>query len=90
MKNIVKKSGVVFLSAVLLAGCGSRLTPENYSKVQNDQTEAEVVNLIGKPTQMKSGSVLGITGTTYIYQEKGKEVKVIFVNGKVIAKEGTL
>ncbi|MEZ5404798.1 MAG: hypothetical protein R3F23_01115 [Verrucomicrobiia bacterium] len=86
-KLLTTLSAVVMMLS--LVAC-SKLTSENYAKIQNNQTEEEVIKILGKPTKMESGSFLGVTGTTYLYQKKDKEVKISFVNGKVFAKEGSL
>ena len=87
--NLFTALGVVAIMFCLTA-CGSKLTPGNYAKIQKDQSEEEVIKILGKPTKIESGSFLGVTGTTYLYQTKDKEVRVSFVNGKVFSKAGEL
>lgn len=91
--NLFTTLGAVVVMFSLTA-CGSKLTPENFAKIQKEQSEEEVIRILGKPTKVESGSFLGVTGTTYLYQvkenDKEKEARVSFVNGKVFAKEGEL
>ncbi len=77
------------VAALALAAC-SKLTAENFSKIQAGMTEQAVIQVLGNPTKMESGSFLGITGSVYIYKSGDKTVRVNFVNGKVMAKEGSL
>ena len=73
-----------------LTACGSKITPGNFAKIQNNQTEEQVIQILGKPTKVESGSFLGVTGTSYLYKKEDKEIKISFVNGKVFSKEGKL
>ena len=88
----MKKLFLVFTALMIMTGLTAcaKLTRENFAKIQNDQTEEEVIKILGKPTKIESGSFLGVTGTTYLYKTKDKEVKITFVNGKVFGKEGEL
>ena len=68
---------------VLLAAC-SKITAENYSKVSTGMSRAEVVALIGEPTQTESGSVLGIKGETATWQDGKITINAQFVNEKLL------
>ena len=81
---------LVAIFTVLLAGCGSKLTSENLGKVETGMTEQQVKEILGSPTRVETGTVLGVTGTTYYYKSGDKEVKIVFVNGKVMTKAGSL
>ncbi len=87
MKNLSS----LFLSAVvflLIAGC-SRLTETNLEKVQDGMTTDEVKAILGDPTSSETGGALGLSGTTFTYHTAASDVKITFVNDKVIAKEGS-
>ena len=87
MKNI---STILFAAAALLlvVAC-SRLTEANLEKIHNGMTTSEVKAILGEPTSSQTGSALGlISGTTYIYHTSSSDVKITFVNDKVIATEG--
>ena len=94
MEKMKKINFIITLGAAVilfyLTACSSKLTPENFAKIQNNQTEEEVIQILGKPTEVESGSFLGVTGTSYLYKKDGKEVRVSFVNGKVFSKQGKL
>jgi outer membrane protein assembly factor BamE (lipoprotein component of BamABCDE complex) len=48
--------------AFLLAAC-SKVTEDNYRKIEDGMTEEQVVTILGKPTESNSVSVLGVGGT---------------------------
>ena len=75
-------------AALLLVAC-SRLTETNLQKIHNGMTPDEVKAVLGDPTSSQTGSALGIiSGTTYVYHTDASDVKITFVNDKVIATEG--
>jgi hypothetical protein len=82
----------VFLQIVpallVLVAC-SRLTEDNLQKVHNGMTTDEVKAILGAPTSSETSNALGIiSGTTYTYHTSTSDVKITFVNDKVIATEG--
>ena len=87
MKNIP-----IILAAVatlFLAAACSRLAEDNLQKIHNGMTTDEVKTILGEPTSSQTGSALGIvSGTTYTYHTSSSDVKITFVNDKVIATEG--
>jgi len=70
---------------VLLAGC-SKVSEENFGKVQEGMTEEQVMAILGKPTEANSVAVLGVSGTTSRWVGNGATITVRFVNGKVALK----
>ena len=75
-------------TALFLAACGSKLTEDNLQKIHNGMTTDEVKAILGNPTDVQSSGVLGITGTTYTYHTDTSDVKITFLNEKVISTEG--
>ena len=75
--------GIVFL-AMGIAGCTKVVTPENFVKIQPGQSEADVENVLGKPTTSETQS--GEMGTTLrdTWTEDNKSVIVFFIGGKVL------
>jgi hypothetical protein len=79
---------LAFAALLLVTAC-SRLTEDNLQKVHNGMTTDEVKAILGEPTSSETGSALGIvSGTTYTYHTSTSDVKITFVNDKVIATEG--
>ena len=74
--------------SLLLTAC-SKLNETNLQKVQTGMTTTEVKAILGDPTSSETSSALGlISGTTYTYHTGTSDVKISFVNDKVIATEG--
>jgi len=77
------------VATLLLVAACSRLTEDNLQKVHNGMTTDEVKAILGDPTSSDSSSALGIiSGTTYTYHTSTSDVKITFVNDKVITTEG--
>ena len=72
----------------LLTAC-SKLTEDNLQKIHNGMSTSDVKAILGEPTSSQTGSALGIiSGTTYIYHTSTSDVKITFVDDKVMATEG--
>jgi hypothetical protein len=87
----MKNPTTIFLAAAVLAlvAACSRLSEDNLQKIHNGMTTAEVKAILGEPTGTQTGSALGlISGTTYLYHTDASDVKITFVDDKVIATEG--
>jgi len=85
----IKYTSLLAVAAVLLVTACSRLTEDNLQKVHNGMTTDEVKAILGEPTSSQTGSALGIvSGTTYVYHTSTSDVKITFVDDKVIATEG--
>ena len=70
--------------ALGLAGCGSKITKDNYDKIKVGMTEDEVKDILGEPTKAVSGGIAGLVGGGVMTWEDGqKSIVVTFANGKV-------
>jgi hypothetical protein len=76
---------VAALAALLLAAC-SRITQENFSRIERGMSEQEVISILGSPTESSSVDVLGISGTASRWAGNDAEITVRFVGGKVALK----
>lgn len=77
------------LMAFVLVACSSKLTNENLDKVKAGMSETEVKKILGNPEKVATSETLGIRGTSYYYKNGSKEVKILFLNNNVMAKEGS-
>ena len=70
-----------------LAGCASKVTSENYDKIENDMTLAEVEGILGKGELQVGGSGalgdLGGSAKVYKWTDGEKVITITFVNDKV-------
>ncbi|OGA16523.1 MAG: hypothetical protein A3I63_11595 [Betaproteobacteria bacterium RIFCSPLOWO2_02_FULL_66_14] len=71
--------------ALLLAAC-SKVTQENYAKIQDGMSEQEVLVLLGPATESGGLSVLGVSGGSSKWVAGGAVISIQFVNGKVVGK----
>jgi hypothetical protein len=77
-----------FMTLVLtltLLAC-SRVSQDNFQKIQEGMSEREVISLLGKPTESNSVNLLGVSGTASRWVGKDAVIAVRFVNGKVAFK----
>jgi hypothetical protein len=74
------------LAALLALAACSKVTEQNFAKVQDGMTEQQVIELLGKPTESSSVNILGLSGTSSKWVEKDAVITVQFVNGKVRAR----
>ncbi len=78
--------------SLALLGCGGgsplTLTQDNFSKIQNDMSQAEVQAILGAPTDSKTDPipVVGGTQTTFTYRNDKSEVVIVFKNDQVKEK----
>jgi hypothetical protein len=72
----------LLMLVLLLAAC-SKVTQENYQKIEEGMTEEQVVALLGKPTETNSVSVLGVSGSVSRWVADDAVITVRLVNGKV-------
>jgi len=74
-----------FAALLLLAAC-SKVTQENFARIQDGMSEQEVTAILGSPAESSSGSILGISGTSSKWTGGDAAITVRFVNGKVALK----
>jgi hypothetical protein len=74
-----------FAALLLLAAC-SKVTQDNFARIQDGMTEQEVTAILGSPAETSSGSLLGISGTSSTWNGGDAVIAVQFVNGKVALK----
>ncbi|HJW02904.1 MAG TPA: hypothetical protein VJ548_06450 [Azospira sp.] len=75
----MKKTLIVLAACLLLAAC-SKVTLENYNKLEMGQSYEQTVTLLGDPA--RCDEVIGVRQCLWGSEEKG--VSVNFVAGKVV------
>jgi hypothetical protein len=78
---------IALLICVLLPGCGSKVTQENFDKIQPGMSHDEVRAILGDPTESSGVSIGAISGDTWVWKKDGTTIAVQFVGGKVLAKQ---
>jgi hypothetical protein len=76
----------VLLLTCVIAACGPRVSQENYEKIENDMSTEEVNRLLGKPTEVSSFGIGGLSATTAKWVGKTHTITVTFTNEKVKMK----
>ena len=81
----MKTCALALIVALMLVAC-SKVTQENFLKIQEGMSEQEVLSLLGSPTESQSVNILGVSGTSSRWVGKDAVIAVRFVNGKVATK----
>lgn len=77
--------------AIVLTGCrGKRLTRANVDEVSDGMTRKQVESILGPPTSVDSTNLLVTKKVTYVYQQGGESITIVFFNDKVSSKESNL
>ena len=79
---------VCLVLALVLLFRGPHLNAEDFAKIKTGMTTKQISMMIGPPDEQMSQGALNLTGTTYIYHHGKSDVKLVFLNDKLIAKEG--
>ena len=86
--SLRKLSLVALLAAsVLLAACGSKVTAENFERIQTGMTQKEIVAILGEPAETSAISIAGLSGGMSTWRDGNTVISVQFVNDKVQAKQ---
>jgi hypothetical protein len=72
-------------AALFIAAC-SKVTQDNFAKIQEGMSEQEVMALLGSPTESNSINILGVSGTASRWVGRDAVITVSFVNRKVALK----
>lgn len=80
------KFRMLILALALAAGACSKVSEENFARVQVGMSEQEVAAILGSPTQSDSVNILGVSGAAWKWKSGNAAASVHFVNGKVASK----
>ena len=78
---------LILCAALIAAACGSKISAENFARIQNGMTQKEVVAVLGEPTETSSVSIGGLSGGMATWKDGSTVISVQFVNDKVQAKQ---
>ena len=74
-------------AALLLAACGSKISAENFERIQTGMSQKEVAAILGEPTETSAVSIAGLSGGMATWRDGNTEISVQFLNDKVQAKQ---
>jgi hypothetical protein len=80
------RTALAFLIIALMVAACSKVTQENFAKVQDGMTEAEVNAILGPPTESQSVQALGVSGTSSRWVSGDTQISIRFLGGKVALK----
>jgi hypothetical protein len=81
----MKTRTLALIALLMLAAC-SKVTQDNFARIQDGMSEQEVNTVLGAPTTSSTVEVLGISGTHSRWESSDAVISVRFVNGKVATK----
>ena len=71
---------------VALAAC-TKITQENFDKIRDGMTRAEVESILGTPSESSSAGVAGISGGSATWKGDAGTITIQFFNDKVRMKQ---
>lgn len=78
-------SFLVLISCIILFSC-SRVSQENFNRLNQNMTMQEVIQILGEPTSSESVDIAGISGTASIWRSDKAEINIQFLNNKLLMK----
>lgn len=87
MPRFIARAAMALAAVLLLSACGSKVTAENFERIQNGMTQKEVVAILGEPTETSAINIAGVSGGMASWQEGNTVISVQFLNDKVQAKQ---
>ncbi|ABA87693.1 hypothetical protein Pcar_0433 [Syntrophotalea carbinolica DSM 2380] len=82
----LRKLLCIFLLATVVA-CHSPINQKNFAGIETGMAEAEVIALLGEPTETTSIDLGLFSGTAATWRHKDTVISVQFLNGKVQSKQ---
>lgn len=73
------------LLCLFFSAC-SKVTQNNFDKIQNNMTMKEVIAILGEPTSSDSLNIAGMSGATAVWKEGDAQIDIQFINDRVIIK----
>lgn len=81
------RAAAMLAAVALLAACGSKVTAENFERIQTGMTQKEVIAVLGEPTETSNVNIAGVSGGMASWKDGGTVISVQFLNDKVQAKQ---
>jgi len=81
------KTALSLTAALLIAACGSKISAENFERIQTGMAQKDVIAVLGEPTETSNVSIAGLSGGMATWRDGNTVISVQFVNDKVQAKQ---
>jgi len=82
--KFIKILSILFFLTLLIA-C-SRITEDNYNRIESGMEEAAVIKLLGEPDESSSMGVGSLTGKSSVWDDGKARISIQFFNDKVKLK----
>ena len=82
---------LIVLVCVVSLGCESKLNQQNFDKIKPGMSEADIINVIGKPVEVDPIKMPGgIVAAKEVWKDNEKSITINFLGGKAmeIKKDG--
>ena len=80
------RSIAIALLALCIAACESRLSQENFDKINEGMSQKQVREILGEPSGAEGSSFLGISGGESVWRDDKTTITVHFLNDQVVSK----
>lgn len=87
IKHLSRFAAVALI--VLVVSACTKITQENFDKVADGMSRAEVEAILGAPTEASSAGIAGISGTSATWKGEVGTITIQFFNDKVRLKQFT-
>lgn len=84
--NKLHRFAMAAVTALLLTACGSRITPDNYAKLEAGMTREQVYDILGKPTEVSGKGIGSLTMSSETWKGPAYRIHITFGNDKVAIK----
>jgi len=79
--KFIRNISILFFLTLLIA-C-SRVTEENYDRIENGMEEAAVIKILGEPAESSSMGIGSLKGKSSVWDDGKTRISIQFFNGKV-------
>lgn len=89
MRTLLRKmfaKSVLISLLLLLTACGSKISQQNFEKIQPGMTMQQVVNILGEPSNVESFDIAGLSGSSASWRDKNSLITIQFLNNQVKIK----
>ncbi len=83
--KFIKKLAILLFCITLIA-C-SRVTEENYDRIENGMEEAAVIDILGEPDEAAGMEIGSLSGKSSTWDDGKARITIQFFNGKVKLKK---
>ena len=86
----MKIRGVILLAVsicLVMSACGSKVSQENFNRIQVGMTFEEVTAILGPSTESSSVQISGLSGTSAKWVGEEGTIQIQFLNGRVRIKQ---